>query len=118
MKQLRARLGVIQNLGWLDRVIRIAVGTAMLAYPVYQIATSETVEHSWMIYSMLISIYPFFTAILGYDPIYAQFVVRTCDTSERNPCGTFPYEVDAALGHRPIPKSNVERSLENSRHER
>ena len=116
MKQLRAQLRVIQNLGWLDRVIRVVIGTAMLAYPVYQIATSETVQDSWMMYSMLISIYPFLTAILGYDPIYAQFVVRTCDTSERNQCGTFPYEVDAALGRQPVPNSNTERSIEGSQH--
>lgn len=114
MNQLRARLRVIQNLGWLDRVIRVVIGTAMLAYPVFQIATSETVQEPWLMYSMLLSIYPLLTAILGYDPLYAQFVIRTCDTSERNQCGTFPYEVDAALGNQPPPNSNTERTIEGS----
>ena len=118
MTQLKARLGAMQNLGWLDRVIRVLIGTVMLLYPLYLIMTSEGAQEQWTMYSMLLSVYPWLTGILGFDPIYALFVVRTCDTSDRNRCGTFPYEIDAALGNRPIPKGEVERSLEDSHHKR
>jgi len=116
MKQIRAQLGVIQNIGWLDRVLRILLGATMLAYPAFLILTGEAVQSAWMLYSMLLSVYPWLTGIIGFDPIYEQFVVRTCDTSDRNPCGTFPFEIDAALGHHPKPNSDVEHSLEHSRH--
>ncbi|MBI3775181.1 MAG: DUF2892 domain-containing protein [Gammaproteobacteria bacterium] len=116
MKQIRAQLGVIQNVGWLDRMVRVVVGIAMLAYPAYMILTSETEHSPWLLYSMLFSVYPWLTGIVGFDPVYAQFVIRTCDTSDRNPCGTFPFEIDAALGRHPIPNSDVEHSLESSRH--
>ncbi len=116
MKQIRAQLGVIQNVGWLDRVVRVLVGMAMLVYPAVMILTSETEQSPWLLYSMLLSIYPWLTGIVGFDPIYEQFVIRTCDTSDRNPCGTFPYEIDAALGHHPIPSSDIEHSLEHSHH--
>ncbi len=116
MKQIRTQLGVIQNMGWLDRVIRVLVGTAMLIYPVFLMLTNDTVQPPWLLYSMLLSVYPWLTGIIGFDPVYKQFVVRTCDTSDRNPCGTFPYELDAALGRHPIPNSEVERSLERSHH--
>jgi hypothetical protein len=116
MQQLRAQLGVIQNIGWLDRVIRVLVGAAMLVYPAYLILTSDTAQSPWLLYSMLLSVYPWLTGIVGFDPIYALFLVRSCDTSERNPCGTFPYEIDAALGRHPIPNSDIEHSLEHSHH--
>ena len=116
MKKLRAKLRVIQNLGWLDRVLRILAGAAILIYPLYLIVTNDSLESQWPVYSMLLSIYPWLTGITGFDPVYALLGLCTCGTSERNPCGTFPYEVDAALGHHPIPNSEVEHSLEHSRH--
>ena len=109
-------LRVMQNLGWLDRVIRVVAGAMMLGYPMILIMTNDEVQSPWVLYSMLVSIYPFLTGILGFDPLYAQFAVRSCDTSGTNPCGTVPYEIDAALGHKPIPNSTVEHSLEDARH--
>ena len=116
MNALREKLRVMQNLGWLDRVLRELAGAVMLGYPVFLIMTNDEVQSPWVWYSMLLSIYPWLTGILGFDPIYAQFAVRSCDTSGTNPCGTFPYEVDAALGRKPIPNSNIEHSLEDARH--
>ena len=116
MKLLIEKLGVIQNLGWLDRVIRILAGSALLIYPVFLVVTTESQQAQWPFYSMLLSIYPWLTGIAGFDPVYKLFAIRTCDTSARNPCGTFPFEVDAALGNKPIPKGEAEHSLESSRH--
>lgn len=115
MKAIRARLDVIQNLGWLDRVVRAMAGAALLAFAVTAISANEE-NLAWALYAVLFSVYPLLTAIVGWDPIYESLTVRSCGISDRNPCGTFPFEVDAALGHRPIPRNDIEHSLENSRH--
>lgn len=116
MELIRKKLGVVQNMGWLDRVLRVLVGIVMLGYPIFLLLTTESVSEQWPFYSMILSIYPWLTGIIGVDPIYKMFGARTCDNASGNACGTFPYEVDAALGNKPIPKNDEERSLADSRH--
>lgn len=116
MKQVYASLSVIQNLGWLDRIVRTVLGFALLAYATFQVLVGDMTESPWVVYAMLVSVYPILSGIIGYDALYDYFSVRTCGISDRNQCGTFPYEVDAALGNHPIPESDVDHSLEHSRH--
>jgi len=116
MKLLKEKIRVIQNLGWLDRVVRILAGIAMLGYPIFWLVTTETAPTQWPYYVMLLSIYPWLTGILGIDPIYRLTGKRSCNDAGSNACGTFPYEVDAALGNKPISKSDEEHSLADSRH--
>lgn len=109
-------IGVIQNLGWLDRVLRFTIGVVLLAMPCFLIL-SGAMETTWyLVGSMLLSVYPLMTSIIGVDQFYRFMGVKSCGTSDRNQCGTFPYEIDAALGHKPIPDSDVEHSLERSHH--
>jgi len=117
MKNVLSKMGVVQNLGWLDRVIRTFVAAAMLAVPSYFMITQGMVN-GWFFYLMLFSVYPALTAIVGYDILYEWIGTKSCGTSERNPCGTFPYEIDAALGRHPIPDSNLEHSLSTAHHDR
>jgi hypothetical protein len=116
MNQLGVKFGVIQNVGWLDRLLRVIGGAILLAVPVSFILVNLE-NASWASYVVLVSVYPLLTGIIGWDPVYEIAKVKTCGMSERNPCGTFPFEVDAALGHHPIPRSDIEHSLENSRHQ-
>lgn len=119
----RGRL-IPQNMGWLDRLLRFIVGTTMLAVPFTILVLSMDPEwlgkghevSNWVYYTPLISIYFFMTAILGADPVYALLRIRSCGNNPRNPCGTFPFEVDAALGNKPIPDSDIEHSLAASHH--
>lgn len=90
------RKGVVQNLGWLDRAFRFVGAFILLGYPLY--ATGDGTMSTFHVVLMLISIYPLVTAILGWDPLYSAVGLRSCDTSKRNRCGSFPYEVDTALG--------------------
>ena len=94
---IRKRQGVIQNVGWLNRTFRFVVGTIMIAYPCYLFVNTGTIT-DWGIYSMLIAIYPLLSGILGWDPIYASMEVRSCDTSNRNLCGTITEELDSTFG--------------------
>lgn len=116
MKKTFTDLSVIQNLGWLDRVVRTTLGFALLGYATYQLFMGDIMQPPWTVYAILVSIYPIISGIIGYDALYDYFSVRSCGLSDRNQCGTFPYEVDAALGHHPIPDSDVDHSLEHSHH--
>ena len=115
---------VPQNLGWLDRLIRFMIGTAMLVAPVTYLLylspetptwINDGAPMDWPYYSMLLSSYPLLTAMLGHDPVYALFGLKSCGTSPRNPCGTLPFEIASAAGNRPRPNDDVDHSLENSR---
>ncbi len=95
-----------QNIGLFDRVLRTAVGTAMLAGgAVFVIQAGEnhayTMMETGVLVMMLVSIYPLLTAIIGVDPFYSAASIRSCSDSGRNQCGTFPYQVKAALGKGP-----------------
>lgn len=90
------RKGVVQNLGWWDRMIRFLGAFALLAYPLY--AAGDSPLLFWHYIMMIVSAYPLLTSILGWDPLYSAIGLRSCDTSDRNRCGSFPYEVDRALG--------------------
>ena len=107
---------VEQNLGMWDRIVRFMLGCAMLAVPYYYITqTGQSIE-TWYAWSMLVSIYPFLTAITGCDVMYKLFDVKSCDLSQRNRCGSFPFEVDAFLGRKPMPEDDTEHTLEHSSH--
>ncbi len=115
MKQISEKLGVIQNLGWLDRILRAIAGAVLMVFALDALSMNAD-NATWAYYVVLVSIYPLFTAMIGWDPLYEAMTVKSCGLSERNPCGTFPFEVDAALGHHPIPRDDINHSLENSRH--
>ena len=106
---------VEQNLGMCDRIIRFCIGSVMLALPYYYITHGQSMEplYAW---SMLLSIYPFLTSIAGCDITYKLFNVKSCDLSQRNRCGSFPFEVDAFLGHKPIAEDDTEHTLDHSSH--
>ena len=65
---------------------------------------------------MMLSIYPAFTSIVGWDLLYQMTNVKSCGLSERNQCCSFPYEIDATLGHNPIPNNDSDHSLAGSHH--
>lgn len=109
-----AKLEVVQNLGWLDRILRIVIGVVFVGLPCFYLLSGQS--SPWYLYLMLLAVYPLMTGMLGRDLIYDLFKVKSCGTSERNQCGTFPYEIDAALGRKPIPDSEIEHSLERSHH--
>ena len=116
MNNMSTKFGVMQNLGWHDRIIRVVIGSLMISIPLYLLATGQN-SSPWMFYIILAAVYPVLTGVIGCDEIYNLFGVKSCGTSNRNQCGTFPYEVDAALGHNPIPDSDIEHSLEHSHHQ-
>jgi hypothetical protein len=109
-------LGVVQNIGLVDRVVRFIVGVLMIAIPSFLLLNGNAESMWYLYYSCLIAVYPLTTSVFGIDPLYWALSYRSCGGSERNQCGTFPYEVDAALGHNPIPDSEIEHSLELSHH--
>lgn len=96
---LYSRIGVVQNVGLNDRLLRTLLGWGVIGMAALDLVGGAQV--GWHTYAILLAIYPLLTAILGWDPFYAVFGNRSCDISERNRCGTFPFEVYAALGKHP-----------------
>lgn len=115
MKTLRTRLEVVQNLSLLDRGVRLTLTAILLAVPVYMIIQGGPYQW-WHGISWLLSIYFGLTAFLGWDPFYRMTGIKTCASSERNQCGTLPYQIDAALGHHPVPEQDFDHSLAGSHH--
>ena len=118
----RKRFRVVENMGWLDRAIRVIIGTVLVTVPLTIITMKlpgmdeGAAVSGWLYAVMLLALYPFWTTAIGWDPFYQLFNVRTCGGSERNPCGTLPFELDAAAGRHPIPESDVVHSLETAHH--
>lgn len=90
---------VKENVGLLDRSLRLIAGAAMLAVPYLLMIQENSSIHVWYSLSMLLSVYPILTGIIGFDPLYKLYDAKTCDLSQRNQCGDFPYQVDALFQH-------------------
>lgn len=102
----------IQNMGLINRLVRFAIGAAILVYCVLYNAMAG-LGLGWQEAAVVLSIYPLLTAMTGWDPFYALFHVRSCNDSGRNQCGTLPYQVKAMFGRAPkYCDTDAERSLE------
>jgi hypothetical protein len=116
MQLVRTKLGAVQNLGLVDRVVRMILGFLMVGVVLMDIDLG--VAPGWHLILPILSIYPFITGILGWDPLYAASHVKSCDTSRRNQCGTFPYEAKAAMGKNVQCGEGFDCSLPGSEHEK
>lgn len=113
---MEVKVETIQNVGLVDRLVRFGLAVAFLAVPAYSLVVLG--DHFAISYGllMLLSIYPALTGMLGWDPYYQLTGAKSCGIGERNQCGTLPYEIDAALGHHPIPNNEWDHSLSGSHH--
>lgn len=96
---------VVQNLGLTDRVVRFVLG-AMLLAPGLLAATALLTAtgpqlNAWLVTLMAVSVYPLMTAMIGVDPLYRAFGMRSCGDSGTNQCGTLPYQMKARKGEAP-----------------
>lgn len=107
---------VHQNLGLWDRTIRVLIGCALIGVPFVELLQPGASVAWWHGPSMLVAIYPSLTGILGTDPLMKLFGVKTCNMTGRNQCGSYPYQVDAFLGRKPIPEQHLEHELSHSHH--
>lgn len=109
----------LHNLGIVDRIARFFVGGALLALGVISSVVSANVEVREAV-TMLLAVYPLMTCIMGWDPFYHIVGFRTGSAAGRNVTGTFPYQVDAAMGHEPEPDKGYEydHSLSGSHHKK
>ena len=116
MTQITGKFTTVQNIGLVDRMIRFFGGGAMLAWGCLALVMSDNNLTGAIV--ALLSVYPLMTTIMGWDPIYQMFGARTCNLEGgRNACGTFPFEVDSAVGHDPKPMHDFDHSLAGSHHD-
>ncbi len=104
---INVKIGPTQNIGLVDRMVRFFGGGALMAYGVISaLITGQSIVSA---VAILLAVYPLMTTMMGWDPFYQLFGARSCTLEGgRNQCGTFPYEVDAALGHDPKSKEGRE----------
>lgn len=114
MKGLITKLRTIQNLNIVDRFMRLLLGVTLLGLVI--VTLKEGDSFGWNIYIMLGAIYPLMTAIMGWDPLYAVLGIRSCNKEGCLACGTFPFQLDAAFGNKPIPSIDHDHSLNSSSH--
>jgi hypothetical protein len=109
-----AHLGPIQNLGWLDRTIRVIIGFALVFTVLFEF--QKTGDLGGYAYLPILAIYPFLTAVLGWDPLYSASNIRSCGGSDRNKCGTYPFEIESALGKKPECNEGFDCSVPGDHH--
>lgn len=81
----------LQNIGIIDRVSRVLVGSAMIGvWFVYPIASVSM----WFALLPLLGVFPLITGILGWCPVYGMLKTKSCGSDKRNSCGTFPDQLD------------------------
>jgi len=82
-KSLQNR-NALQNIGLIDRTVRVIVGAAMISvwffYPI------ETVN-LWFAALPLLGVLPLLSGILGWCPTYAMFHTKSCGMDKSNSCG-------------------------------
>ena len=118
MSKLTGKISPVENIGLADRMIRFFGGGALMAFGVFSALT--TAHDLVSAAAILLGVYPLMTTMMGWDPLYQLFGARTCSVDGgRNECGTLPYEVDSALGHKPKPVAGYEydHSLAGTRQE-
>jgi len=113
------KLETVQNEGLVDRLLRFTIGAVMLGIGVGEMTVTPFITW-WEALLVIASVYPLLTAILGWDPLYKLANAKTCSlkAGSHNQCGTLPYEMDAAMGHKPTPDSGFEydHSMEATHH--
>ncbi|HEC19453.1 MAG TPA: DUF2892 domain-containing protein [Gammaproteobacteria bacterium] len=77
----------LQNVGLIDRSVRVIVGLAMIGswffYPMESV-------NLWFALLPLVGIVALLTGILGWCPVYAMFHTKSCGADAHNTCGTLP----------------------------
>jgi hypothetical protein len=116
MTQITGNISTVQNIGLIDRMIRFFGGGALLAWGSLTLVMGGNTTTAVVV--ALLSVYPLMTTMMGWDPFYQMFGTRTCSLEGgRNTCGTFPFELDSALGNDPKPGNDYDHSLASSQHD-
>jgi hypothetical protein len=89
----------LQNIGIIDRTVRIIVGLAMVSVWLFYPITSLTL---WIALLPLLGVVPLLTGILGWCPVYAMFHTKSCGVDERNTCGTYPDQLNHLMQRKQI----------------
>ncbi len=82
----------VQNIGLIDRLLRAAAAAVLIGQILF-VRESMQIQS----YLVLLGLYPAFTAMWGWDPLYFLADLRTCGRSPGSVCGTLTAQLDAAL---------------------
>lgn len=99
MKILMKKLIRQENMGVIDRSVRVLAGF-LLTLPLLFMASTDfsPVLMDGLRYGIGVALYVLATGMLGWDPLYALFHAKTCGTSSRHLCGSYPHQLRALFG--------------------
>lgn len=86
----------LQNIGIIDRFVRVFVGSFMIGVGFFYPMDSMSI---WLAVLPLAGIIPLLSGILGWCPVYALFHTKSCGMDANNPCSTFPDQLLHLFGH-------------------
>jgi len=75
----------LQNIGLIDRSVRILVGAGMVSTMFFYPFESVTL---WLAIVPLVGIFPLLSGIIGWCPTYAMFHKKSGRIDKHNSCGT------------------------------
>src|SRR3569833_1808383 len=99
MRGFCVNFGVLENMGFVDCLVRAVIG-ALLTVPII-IAMTNVEPIVWQLYTTLVAFYLLFTAMMKRNPFYAAFHAQSCGASERSRGGGGRGGGGAARGRRP-----------------
>ena len=76
MKALREKLAIQENMGVIDRSMRVLAGS-LLTVPII-VAMANVDPIGWQLYATLFAFYLLLTGMMGWDPLYAILHGHTC----------------------------------------
>lgn len=115
MKRIILISDVYQNMSLLDRSLRTLISLAILIGTIISISLNDVLSTSitWHSFVIFLSIYPFLTGLLGWDPYYWMTRLKTCGLSDKNLCGTLPHQINAAIGRDLLPDYDYKANITN-----
>ena len=100
MKIFRKKLVRQENIGVIDRSARLLGGFLLLLPLIFATTNVSDLLMNNLTYAIIILSYLMLTGMMGWDPVYMLFNGKTCGTSEKHPCGSYPYQLRALFGRR------------------
>lgn len=82
-----------ENLGVVDRTIRLLIGFSLIIPLIVSINVLSPALMSGLPFALVAIFYLSLTSMMGWDPFYALVSRKSCDGSKWNPCGSYPHQL-------------------------
>lgn len=82
-----------ENLGVIDRTLRLIIGFSLIVPLIVNINVLSPALISGLPFALVAMFYLLLTSMMGSDPFYALVSKKSCGGSSWNPCGSYPHQL-------------------------